>query len=502
MYKMVKCYASTLQSLCGQPSFTLLNVCFNVINLTSTASFIILPYWFYHAGLLFGVISLSLCLVLCGIASFWVLECLGRASLLYRNSEYSCLNEKEDIVAYIDSNRNFELNEMSKIIMGKICDFIVSLVVILTSILCILAGIVLGSQALAVNIPINTTVLTTCNSSDFDASFLPVGNCLNWYRVVVGTFGIVATVLACLKSKNQIYVIVLLLTIRLIVMSYMVGFSIFSLRNEIINNHTVPTNFVASFEFDKGMLAIGSFFSFISLPTLIPSMTHSIKNKSKIRPMIIIALILSTIILISYGSTLAFAFGTNIHQNSFLNFQPYTMDNHGSYLRITSHLILLYPCLDGLSSCMYGVILASNQTFSIITRKDFSEVSKKISYRILNLMIYLFYSIFPIFICLFVSNFATIVGSVGLGSFIANITIPCLLQITSNRKCSKVFTLPSASNSENKSIFRKVQSFLSKSYFPTPYSSFYSSHFMVITLSTISTLVFFTSFYFIIASVL
>ena len=463
-----------------------------------TTSFVIIPYWFYHAGLLFGVVSLSFCLASCGIASFWVLECLGRTSLIHRNNEYSCLDG--EVIASIDSDRNFELNEMSKIIMGKTCESIVSMVFIVSDIPYILGGIVTGSQALAVNIPINTTFFTTCISSDFDAAFLPVGNCLNWYRMVVVTVGIIGTVLSCLNSKNQIQVFVFLSVLRLIVMGYMICFSIFALRNEITKNYTIPTSFVTSFEFDKGMVATGAYFSFMGLPIMIPYMTHSIKNKSQLRSMVVLSLILSAIILTCYGSALAFAFGANIHQNSFLNFQPYTMGNHSTFIKITSHLILLYPCLDGLSSYIYGVILASNLTFSIITRKDFSEVSKKISYRMLNLLIYLFYSILSISICLFISNLVTVVGIVGIGAYISNIALPSLLQITSNRKCSQVFTHSSASNFENKSILRKALSFLFKSSFPTPYSSFYSSYFMVIAISTILTIIFLTLFYYIVAS--
>ena len=489
----------TSTRFCLHHSITFLSGSLNLINLTLATTFIITPYWFHHAGLLVGVGSLSFCLALCGIASLWVLECLGRTSLLYANNGYSCLNGND--IASIDRDRTFELNEMSKIIMGKMCEFIISLVVIVTGILFIIGAVVAGSQALSVNIPINTTSLTTCNSSEFDATFLAEGNCLNWYRIVVVSFGIVGTVLSCLNIQKLIFALVSLCIFRFIIMGYMICFSIFALRDET-KNYTIQTDFITSFEFDRGMLAAGSLFAFVGLPDMIPSLTHSIKSKSQIRSIVSFSCIICFVVLTIYGSTLAFAFGTDIHQNSFLNLKPFTEGNHSFPIKVMSHLILLYPCLDGLSGFIYGVILTSNQTFSMITRKDFSEVSKKTSYRMLNLLIYLCYSIFSTVTCLFVSNIATVMGIIGLGSFIANVIIPAFLQIASSRKCSQIFTNSLAANIESKPAFRKALSLLFKSSFPTPYSGCYSSYFMVLVLSAISTLIVLTSFYFIVVVLL
>ena len=94
-------------------------------------------------------------------------------------------------------------------------------------------SIIPGSQALAVNIPINTTVFAACNSSEFDIGFLPSEiSCVNWYRLTVGVMGLIGTVLSCFLGKEQIYVRVILSIIRIIVMCYMMGFSIFVMSED------------------------------------------------------------------------------------------------------------------------------------------------------------------------------------------------------------------------------------------------------------------------------
>ena len=488
-----------VRSCLNHPKMQVFYGFFDVVNLTLTVTFLIVPYWFYHAGLLFGIVALSLSLLLGGISSFWVLETSARTSLLFRNKDYSRINdESKEVDTTIDPNRKFEFNEQSKIILGKVASFLVSMVVTASAILFMFAGIIPGSQALAVNIPINTSVFTACSSEEFDASLLPGGNCLNWYRVMVGVFGVVGTVLACLRGKDQIYVIVVLSILRLLIMCYMICFSVYVIQGNPPN--ATNTTFVTDFKIDQSMLATGAFFTFIYLPSLVPSVTHSISIKSSLRPLIIIAFIFLAIFLSMYGAFLSFAFGPNIHENSILNLQPYTKGSYSPVLQVTSHIILLYPCLDGIASFMYGVMLASNQAFTLLIGKDFSEVSDDKRLRILNLIIYLCFSIFPVIICLFISNIGTILDISGLIIFVSNIIIPAVLQISSSVKCRRLFSsvLQKSSVWANSSIFHKTMSFLFKSSFPTAYSSFYSSYFMVILISSIASLFFALSFIFLI----
>ncbi|KAI6647596.1 hypothetical protein LOD99_8670 [Oopsacas minuta] len=482
----------------NHPKLALFYGFFDVLNLTLTVSFLIIPYWFYNAGILFGIASLALSLALGGISSFWVLEILGRASFLHRSLEYSCINKDEDkIIPTIDPDRKFEFNGLSKIIIGKIGSTLVSLVVIVTGILMIFNGIIPGSQSLSVNIPINATIFTACNSSEFDVGFLPVdSNCVNWYRLMVGIFGLLGTILSCLGSKEQIYVIVFLSVLRLVVMSYMMGFSIYIISISP-GNTTIETGFITHYDMSNGMLATAAFFSLLYLPTLVPAVTHSIPNKSRLRLLIIVSLVSLTVFLSLYGVILSFAFGHNIHPNSILNLQPYTMDERLWFLRIISHIILVYPCLDGISSFMYGVILASNQTFTILTGKDYSELSKKRKIQLLNLTIYLCFSIFPTFACLFISNVSIILDVSGLVIFISNIIIPSLLQIFSNFKCRRKMILVSKKSG---SQLKVILSFLFKAAFPTSDSGFYSSTFVVLCITTIASVIFAISFGYLIAS--
>ena len=160
-------------------------------------------------------------------------------------------------------------------------------------------------------------------------------------------------------------------------------------------NTSIETAFVTKFEFTQRMLATAAFFSMLILPSLIPSVVHPIRNKSRIRPLIIVTFVSLTILLSLYGIILSFAFGHSIHQNSILNLQPYTTDEYSWFVRVISHIILIYPCLAGISGYIYGVTLASNITFTILTGKDFSELSIKRKFKLLNFLIYLGYSTVP-----------------------------------------------------------------------------------------------------------
>ena len=177
--------------------------------------------------------------------------------------------------------------------MNCTAGLVVSFVVILTAILLIFASIIPGSQALAVNIPINTTVFAACNSSEFDIGFLPSEiSCVNWYRLTVGVMGLIGTVLSCFLGKEQIYVRVILSIIRIIVMCYMMGFSIFVMSEDRKGNNTtssIETAFITKFDFSQGMLATAAFFSMFSLPSLLPPVTHPIPNKLQLRPLIIVS---------------------------------------------------------------------------------------------------------------------------------------------------------------------------------------------------------------------
>ena len=489
-----------MKSFLEHTNLTLVFSFFDIVNLTIAVSFLVIPYWFFHAGLLLGIVSLSLSLGLGAIASFWVLEVLARASFLQRNEDYSCINNRQDeIVPEIDPDRKFELNELSKITMSNISGSVVSSVVILSGILMIFDGIIPGSQALAVNIPINTTIFAACDSSEFDVGFLPEEiSCVNWYRLMVGVFGLIGTLLSCLRGKEQIYVIVILSIIRIVVMCYMMGFSIFVMSEDRKGNNSIETAFVTKFEFTQGMLATAAFFSMLILPSLVPSVVHPIRNKSRLRPLIIVTFVLLTILLSLYGIILSFAFGHSIHPNSILNLQPYTTDEYSWFVRVISHIILIYPCIDGISGYIYGVTLASNLTFTILTGKDFSELSIKRKFKLLNFLIYLGYSIVPTVVCLFISNLSIILNSSGLVVFISNIIIPSFLQIFSNKKCRKLLNIVPESGSIRRKLFNKMF----KASFPTPDSSFYSSTFMVVSITLTSSIIFVLTFYFLIEYIL
>ncbi|KAI6647597.1 hypothetical protein LOD99_8671 [Oopsacas minuta] len=415
----------------------------------------------------------------------WALEVLSRGRMLY--IEAAQLNGENEPLFCLYQERKFEFSELSSIIMGKFAKGIFTVLLIFVGFVFIFCGIVPSSQSLSVNIPVNTSVFRTCNSSEFDTGIIPSGRCLNWYRLMVSLFGVVGTISACLRAKEQKYMNIIFALARFTVMCYVVCFAIYVI---VMCKDKAQENLITKFEFHQGMLAFATFFNFVSLPIFLPALSHLVAKKSIIVPVLVTSCVIVLLQCIIFSVVLVTAFGKDIHQNSLLNLQPYTVGNYSITVKVISHLVILYPCFDGICSFMFGVILASNQTFTILTGKDYTEFSNKMGYRVLNFSIYIFYSLSTTILALFVSNLAIIISLAGSIFFICNVLFPSLLNIVSSQKCRKLVA------SENTSLLTRVSRFLFKSAFPTSFSGFYSGCLFIAITTAISAILFTISFYY------
>ena len=432
------------------------------------------------------------------------MEILARGRILHAHAsrqEPNLNGENQELLVHIDSNRKFELNELSDIILGKVAKGIFTFFNVSAGITYIFASIVTGSQSLAVNIPIASNLFNSCNSSEFDTGALPMGGCLNWYRLMVGSFGIIGTVIACLRGEEHRYVHITIAIVRAMVMCFMVFFSIFLIEKEALNNSTnIVNEFIYKFEFKQQMLGLAAFFSTVTMASFVPAFTQLVRNKNYLIRVMIISTIALLIQAIVFGSITASAFGRGIHPNVLLNLQPYTMGNNSFFLKTISHLVIVYPCVDALCSFMLGVVLCSNHTFTALTGKDYTGFSNRRIFKLLKFAIYLSYSIVPIVLTFFIGNFQLLVGLSGLFGVLINVLFPSLLQIVSSYKCNKLFPqnrMIAGDDTARELLWKRVFNFIFKSTFPTPYSGYYSNNFAVLGITTTTSILYVVSSYFV-----
>ena len=481
--------------LLNHPNVSLFFWFFDVMNITLTITFLVVPYWFYNAGLVMGIIMLTICFIFLIVASLWTLEVLGRANVLYRYAEgYINLNEGyENIEVDINPDRKFEINEISSLSVGKIPNYIFTLVYIAVNMIFQFSALVTASQTLTTTIPINTTIFRTCSSSEFDTGWAPTGRCLNWYRIMVATFALFATALHFLRKKNQKYFMAFICLFRIFVILYMSCFSIFIITENNTRNQTkFETEFAERFSFQSGILAFASFAGIIMLPIMVPMTSYHVMNKKLLRPVMVASLIFSLIILTTFGMCLAFAFQSDIHPNSVLNLQPYTMDNQVYFIKIMSHLMIIFPLFDALPAYIFTAEIISNLTFTLLTGKDYTVYSSLWYWKMVNYLINLTYCVIPIIVCLFISNLVFFTVLTGIFISLCNVTFMGLIQYFTNRKC-RIFLEPM-----DKSKMKQFWDFLFKTSFPTPNTTFSSNNMIVFSILFISMILLILSAYFVI----
>ena len=483
--------------LLAHPNVSLIFWMFDIMTITYAITFLVLPYWFYQAGLFMGISMLSVCFALSIVASLWILEALGRMNALYRQEQgYISLDGKYEISEVsINPERKFELNEILSFTVGKTANCIFTLGNIIGCLIMQFYTVVIIAQSLSTTLPINTTTFRTCNSSEFDTNWVPVGRCLNWYRIMVGGFGFFATALHFLRKKNQKYIMAAISLFRIFVILYMTCFSIFIIQKESGNNQTkYEHHFVERFSFRSGILAFASFSGMIFMPTMMPFASHNVMNKKLLRPVMVASLLLSLFLLTAYSICLALAFESNIHPNVVLNMQTFTMDKH-IFIQIMSYLMIIFPIFDASSGFACTVTFLSNITFTLLIGKDYTAYSRTWHWKLLNFFINFTYCSLSWVVCMFISNVAFITSLAGVFICICSVTFTGLIQFSTNRKCN-IFI----ESAVNKSKIKQFWGFLFKTSFPTPNTTIFSNNMVVFLIVFSSIVMSMLSFYFIIVS--
>ena len=115
---------------------------------------------------------------------------------------------------------------------------------------------------------------------------------------------------------------------------------------------------------------------------------------------------------------------------------PSTKPDHSAAIRALSYFIILVPSI--ISAYPLVVYFTSNNIFLVLMGKDTSQKSSTREWVIL-LLIKAIYGVLPLIMSLFVSNLVFILKYAGLVAFLTTCFFPAVLQLTSYRKCAKVF---------------------------------------------------------------
>ena len=131
----------------------------------------------------------------------------------------------------ITADRKFEPVELSEKFVGRWFKYIyLAVVTIYTFLSCWSYSTVAGS-AWASNIPYNFATLTKCSDNAFHHQLLPHGGCLSAYYFSVLLFGVIVVFLSVLDLQEQVWVQMLLGSLRFLTVGAVVVYSIVKLSH-------------------------------------------------------------------------------------------------------------------------------------------------------------------------------------------------------------------------------------------------------------------------------
>lgn len=115
---------------------------------------------------------------------------------------------------------------------------------------------------------------------------------------------------------------------------------------------------------------------------------------------------------------------------------PSTKSDHSVAIRVLSYFIILVPSI--ISAYPLVVYFTSNNIYLVLMGKDTSQKTSTREWVVLVLIKAIF-GVLPLIVALFVSNLIFILKYAGLVAFLTSALFPGVLQLTSQRKCAKVF---------------------------------------------------------------
>ena len=442
----------------SKPQFNVIIGYFYNLNFILGTGFLGIPFTFYNAGIIPSLLTLTLLSVTGCITALWMLEILGRAKILNKlrvgTSRETLINENSEnyleddqSIYVISQKRKFEMTELSEIMFGFIGKIVFVVIMTIYSWLTLWSMAAVVGTSWSTNIPVNTTVVMECNATDFTKTFFPYNyRCFSFYRICVAVFGVVVTLLSLLELNEQKYIQALFSILRFVALSSIIVFSVFIIIHNISSPNTpLPPHNSTSTSLEL-LLRFDLRWWLVTIPVLvyaqnlhqgIPSLTHPVVPKRKLKPMLIATFITTWSFYTILGIVVSFAFMSLVNENATLNWDYFTKGVNNIFVKIVSYFIILFPSLDIISAYPLVVTTLANNVYLVLMRRDTSESVLNWKDRVGKLIFRLFFAFIPLIGALFISNLVTVLNFAGLFAFAMLFFLPILCQFQSKRLCKK-----------------------------------------------------------------
>ncbi|KAL5487354.1 hypothetical protein EMCRGX_G019943 [Ephydatia muelleri] len=469
---------------------------FFIINYIVGTGFLGIPYSFYEAGMLAGIVTLIVISFIAWNTASWELEVMARAQALEtfreeqkHDSKYlagdkldpqpSLLTPHTEHPRYeILLTRKFEMTELCHVFFNR---WVKYLYLVIMSIYSFLAGwsySTVAGSAWSTNLPFSTTTFNQCSDSQFHLSVAPPEEgCLASYRLCVLFFAVIVVPLSCLDLKEQGFVQMILGLLRFSIIISMVLYCVANLIRGDPSPHgrsnttgtvllfeqssedgfaqqgscnSSDSEFVTSFHIRGWLIAIPVFTYAQILHQGVPALTHPIRQKKLLRWFMMVVFATTSLCYMVLGIVVSLWFKSDVQETATLNWG--TFIHHPSIpLRTLSYLIILFPSLDVCSAYPLVVYTIVNNLYTVFMGRDTTQ--KVYSYEhIIILVMKVVFAVLPIVASLFVTNLVYVLTYAGLMGFFICFFFPTSLQLASQWKCSKVFgALCKAYNPEHRS---------------------------------------------------
>ena len=426
------------------------------LNFIVGTGFLGIPFTFYHAGVIPSIATLTI-LSVCGcITALWMLEILARARVLNKLRSGSegedLLNDNsenntaiQENIYFISSERKFEMTELCRMMFGKAAQIIFAILLLIYSSLW--SSVTIVGTSWSTNIPVNASVIAQCHERDFTMQYFPADTrCYHWYQVCVSVFGVIVVLLSLLELNEQKYIQTIFSILRFIALISIISFSTYiiihnslstntSLLPEVKYTNTTSTLLLSRFNMKWWIVTLPVLIYAQSLHQGIPSFAHPVVPKKHLKAMLIATFVTTWSFYTLIGILVSFAFLSLTNENAALGWNYFTGANSNIAVRIVSYFIILFPTLDTISAYPLGVIINSNNIYSVLMCRDTSEAMKTWKDRIGKLLFRFVIAVTPLIGAIFISNLVTVLKFAGLFAFLILFIFPILFQFQSKRLC-------------------------------------------------------------------
>eukprot|EP00731_Ephydatia_muelleri_P012383 Em0006g1277a len=443
---------------------------FMVLNYVVGNGFLGIPFTFYHAGMVGSITIFLFIMFMEWNSARWLFEVMSRAQALETFKQEQLVetqSEKSDHLPALSDRshvtpddhpkyeilvtRKFELTELCQVFVGRWFKVFYLLVVITASFIVLWTYSTVAGSAWSTNLPLNFGPLRMCTEEEFQDNIYPKGSgCLAAYRFCVFLFAVVVLPLSLLDLKNVGVIQTIFGGLRFAIIGAMVLYALFNLgigglqggvplsANGTESNLTgnVLSDFVYGFSFTGWLSAIALFTSALIIHPGLSTLTHPIKNKKPLGWFVLSIYGTVAVFYVLMGVILTLWFGSDVNSTITLNWVPSTKSDHSVAIRVLSYFIILVPSI--ISAYPLVVYFTSNNIYLVLMGKDTSQKTSTREWVVLVLIKAIF-GVLPLIVALFVSNLIFILKYAGLVAFLTSALFPGVLQLTSQRKCAKVF---------------------------------------------------------------